>query len=172
MRFHEHVISSALLAVVLYRRQPACAAVLLAGGVLIDADHYLAYGSQTGDWSLSGVRRFARYRGRIPVAGDTLPRYESLRTRLHQPLLTLPLLWWAARFGQLWRALAIGVSLHLLLDYLAWPWAAAAVARAGGICPYCGRRRQLEAVIERRDGRPQRWAAACRSCRERAAMVY
>ena len=121
---------------------------------------------------MSGVWRFARYRWRERTPGDTLPRYETLRTRLHQPLIVLPILWWLARRGDVWRGLAIGVSLHLLMDYLEWPRAAAAVWRAGGSCPRCGRRRRLEPLWVRDGSRRGHWTATCRPCREQPAMVY
>lgn len=138
MRFRTHLISSALAGLALYPRQPLHAAALTLAGTLIDLDHLLLYMLQTGDWSVSGALRYDRYRHRLIRPGDSRPRYGPLRSPLHKPWLVLPPLWYAAARRPALRPLALGLSLHLLLDHLEWPWHAAALRRADGRCDRCG----------------------------------
>jgi hypothetical protein len=57
MRLRTHILTSALLGAALYPRAPRKAGLLLAGGVLLDADHYLIYALRSGNWNpLSALR--------------------------------------------------------------------------------------------------------------------
>ncbi len=165
MRFDQHLISSAILAVCLYPRQPISAALFIAGGVLIDLDHLALYISRTGDWSVSGALHYNRYRNRLPQRGDNRPRYGSLRSWLHQPLLVVPALWAFAQHHRWMRPLAAGVTLHLFLDHLAMPAIWAAYLHAGGRCVRCGSKQRVEVYrrqIQHRQG--WHWVALCRRC--------
>lgn len=171
MRFRSHLAASTAAALVLYPRRPADAAALLLAGTLIDLDHLLLYALQTGDWSVTGALRYDRYRHRLVTPGDTRPRYGSLRSLLHEPWLLLPLIWGLALRRTVLRPVAIGLSLHLLLDYLDWPRHALARLRAGGRCEGCGRRgRRLEVRCRRETG-VRRYEVLCRACREQARSV-
>lgn len=170
MRFRTHLLTSLAAGLLLYPRRPGRAAGLVAAGTLIDVDHLLLYALQTGDWSLVGALRYDRYRHRGAGRGDTRPRYGPLRSWLHEPLLTLPAVWsLAARYPVLYP-LALGLSLHLLLDHTDYFWRVLALLRAGGVCQGCGRKgRRLWVHRVRRRG-PQRYRVLCHSCGERAAM--
>src|SRR4051812_28395649 len=109
MRLRTHILTSALLGAVLYPRAPRKAALLLAGGVLLDADHYLLYALRSG------------------------------KSIFHTMRVTLPLVWLFGWRWPALRPLAIGVTLHLALDVsplrLDWRvW-----RRADGRCECCGR---------------------------------
>jgi len=101
----------------LYPRRPAHAAALVLAGTLIDLDHLLLYALRTGDWSVVGALRYNRYRHYWRQAGDTRPRYGPLRSWLHTPWLVLPPLWSCAAMYPALRPVALGLSLHLLLDH-------------------------------------------------------
>lgn len=163
MQFRTHLITSAATALVLYPRKPQAAAALVLAGVLIDLDHLLLYALQSGDWSVDGALRYDRYRHKRIGAGDTRPRYGSLRSWLHQPWLSLPIVWMGAERVPALRPLALGLSLHLALDHVYWPGDALAHLRAGGRCTNCGKRRKLEIRHLRRNGRIKRYAL-CRTC--------
>jgi hypothetical protein len=140
MRLRTHILTSALLGVTLYPRRPGKAALLLAGGVLIDADHYVLYALRSGDWSLFGALRYDRWRNQPIAPGDTRRRYGSLRSIFHSVRFTIPLIWLLGWRWPVLRPFAIGVTLHLALDTsplrLDWRvW-----RRAGGCCERCGRR--------------------------------
>ncbi len=168
MNFREHLISATLLAAGLYYRRPLAAALLIAGGVLIDVDHLVLYAIRTGDWSISGALCYNRYRNRPLLRGDNRPRYGSLRSWLHQPLLILPPLWALAHRLPWLRPLAIGVSLHLALDYLAWPRAMAAYLRTGGRCAQCGQQRRVTSYLRpRQPDRRLVWMPLCPRCADR-----
>lgn len=122
----------------LYWRSPARAALFVVGGVALDLDHLLLYAARSGDWSTAGALRYDRYRHRSPRPGDTRPRYGSLRSILHQPQLTLPLLWLASRAWPELRPLAGGVALHLALDLPFLMFDLRVWRRAGGRCERCG----------------------------------
>lgn len=164
-----HLITSSVLGLLVYMRRPARLATLVAAGTLIDFDHLALYGWRTGDWSVIGALRYNRYRGRRHTEGDNRPRYGSLRSWLHIPWLALPAIWaWAGRQPDI-RPLALGLTLHLLLDHLEWPWQAQAWLRARGACESCGRRHIRLSVY--RLGPPWRSAhyrALCRNCGEQA----
>lgn len=168
MRFRTHLVSSALAGLALYPRRPLAAAALTVAGTLIDLDHLLLYMLQTGDWSVSGALRYDRYRHRLIEPGDSRPRYGPLRSPLHRPWLVLPPLWYAAARRPALRPMAVGLSLHLLLDYLEWPWYAAAHRRANGRCDRCGAAGK-RLVVERMaaEGRA-RYRALCKGCQGRA----
>jgi hypothetical protein len=164
MRFHTHLLSSLALGLALYRRQPAQLATLVAAGTLIDIDHLLLYGLQTGDWSVVGALRYDRYRNRRAGVGDTRPRYGSLRSWLHNPLLTLPPLWALAVGRPRLRAMALGLSLHLLLDHPDWLQHTVERWRSGGACRNCGRTGQRLRVVQRGRHGTRRYRAMCRAC--------
>ncbi|HMQ29589.1 MAG TPA: hypothetical protein PKD53_02630 [Chloroflexaceae bacterium] len=167
MRFRTHLLSSLAAGLALYPRRPARLAALVAAGTLIDVDHLALYIMRTGDWSVVGALRYDRYRHRGMGAGDSRPRYGSLRSWLHKPLLALPLCWAAARSPRLWP-LALGLALHLLLDYADWPAHHGERRRSGGRCRACGRGGR---VTVQRSGRRGAYSyrALCWPCAERAA---
>jgi hypothetical protein len=139
MRLRTHILTSALVGVALYPRAPRKVALLLAGGVLLDADHYLLYALRSGDWNPLSALRYDRWRNQPIAVGDRRRRYGSLRSIFHTARVTLPLVW---LLGWRWpglRPVAIGVTFHLALDIsplrLDWRvW-----RRAGGRCERCGR---------------------------------
>lgn len=155
MQFKSHLAASAALALALYPRRPLSAAALVGAGTLIDLDHLLLYALQTGDWTVSGALRYDRYRHRAPVRGDSRPRYGPLRSLLHEPLLLLPTAWLLARRHPALRPAALGLSLHLLLDYVYWPRDALLRRRARGRCQVCGRwaGRRLRTRVRYEEGR-------------------
>ena len=169
MRLRTHILTSALLGLAVYPRAPRKAALLLAGGVLLDADHYLLYALRSGDWNPLSALRYDRWRHQPIVAGDRRRRYGSLRSILHAARITLPLAWLLSWRWPALRPLAIGVTLHLALDIsplrLDWRvW-----QRAGGRCERCGRadlNRGVYYVNLPRDG-GSRWALG-----NRAAWCY
>ncbi len=165
MNLREHLLWSTLLAVSLYPRHPFAAASLIAGGVLIDLDHLVLYISRTGDWSISGALHYNRYRNLFPNRHDNRPRYGSLRSWLHQPLLVLPPLWMLA-YRRVWlRPLVIGITLHLALDHLPLPFIWTVYWRSGGRCTRCGTANHVE--VYRRpcpSSRRMRWIVLCRRC--------
>ena len=144
MRFRDHALAALGLGALCYGpEKPRQLGLLLVGGVLIDADHWIVYGLQTGDWSLSGVLRYNRYRHRLARVGDNRPRYGPLRSVAHQPLITLPLGWWLARRWRWLQPLMIGLSLHLLLDHWASPYFFWMRWQAGGQCAECQKQARL-----------------------------
>lgn len=164
MRFRTHLITSALLGLALYPRQPDQAVALVLAGTMIDFDHLLLYVVRTGDWSVTGALRYDRYRHRARLPGDSRPRYGGMRSWLHEPWLLLPPLWAAAKRRPPLRPVAVGLSLHLLLDHWDLPVRALARGRAGGCCEVCGRRRlRLEVHRFGRLG-SYRYRVLCRTC--------
>jgi len=170
MRLRTHILTSALLGAALYPRAPRKAGLLLAGGVLLDADHYLLYALRSGNWNPLSALRYDRWRNQPIVVGDRR-RYGSLRSVFHTVRITLPLVWLLGWRWPALRPLAIGVTLHLALDVsplrLDWRvwW------RAAGRCERCGRaglRRGVYYVNPTRAG-GSRWtvdnrAAWCYDC--------
>jgi hypothetical protein len=171
MRLRTHLLTSSALGLALYPRRPECLAALVAASTLIDLDHLVLYGLRTGDWSAVGALRYNRYRGRRYTAGDTRPRYGSLRSWLHNPWLALPLAWAWAGACPAARPLALGLSLHLLLDHVDLPWRIQARLRAGGACQSCGRCGARLSVYRSRDAAGARYLALCRACGQRAMTV-
>lgn len=167
MRLRDHVVSSALLGAICYR-SPERAVLVLLGGVLIDLDHIAIYGLKTGDWSIAGALHYDSYRNRPAGVGDTRPRYGTLRSWLHRPLLVLPLCWWLAQRLPALRPVALGLSLHLLLDYWQSPLEWRAIARARGRCERCGEPKawQIRAVIDPATGQ-RKLSVFCGACLER-----
>ena len=156
MRFRTHLLASAIVGLALYPRAPRRAALVALAGVAIDIDHYLLYASRSGDWSLIGALRYNRQRSQLRRAGDTRPRYGSLRSVAHRIPLTVPLVWLLARTVPACTPLAIGLTLHLvmdtswpmLLDYRVW-------RRARGRCERCGehrRRRDVHQIVPPKHG--------------------
>jgi hypothetical protein len=176
MRLRTHIIASALLGATIYRREPARAALLTLGGVLLDADHYLLYALRSGNWNPLGALRYDQWRHAPREDHDTRPRYGPLRSILHQPWLTLPLIWGLSRRWPALRPVAIGVSLHLALDipYMQMDWRI--WRRAAGRCERCGahgRKLQIVYLLPPRYG-GARWDAANRAawCRPCVREVY
>ena len=169
MRLRTHILTSALLGAALYPRAPRKAALLLAGGVLLDADHYLLYALRSGNWNPLSALRYDRWRNQPISPHDRRRRYGSLRSIFHRVRFTLPLVWLLGWRWPVLRPLALGVTLHLALDTsplrLDWRvW-----RRAGGRCERCGRlglRRNIHYVNLPRDG-GSRWALY-----NRAAWCY
>jgi hypothetical protein len=176
MHLRTHIISSALLGAALYRREPRRAALLVLGGVLLDIDHYVLYALRSGDWNPLGALRYDEWRHTPRTAADTRPRYGRLRSILHRPWLTLPLIWCISARWVVVRPAAIGITLHLALDFpflqLDWRvW-----RRAGARCERCGvraRKRQIVYVLPPRHG-GSRWALSNRAawCRACVCAVY
>jgi hypothetical protein len=172
MRLRTHFLTSALLGAALYPRSPTKAALLLIGGVGLDADHYVLYALRSGDWSPRGALHYDSWRHTPRTIGDTRKRHGSLRSIFHEPRLTLPLIWGMALRWPMLRPVAWGLSLHLALDfpYLRLDWRA--WRRARGRCERCGRhglKRDIHYVVMPRHG-GSRWspanrAAWCRACR-------
>ena len=176
MRLHTHLATSTMLAAALYRRAPLRAALLIAGGVLLDTDHYLLYALRSGNWNPLAALRYDGWRHAPRAAADTRQRYGSLRSIFHHAWLTLPLVWGISARCQILRPLAIGVTLHLALDapfkQLDWRvW-----RRAGDRCERCGARgrdhRVIHLVPPRHGG--ARWALENRAawCRPCVRAVY
>ncbi len=169
MRFRTHLISSLALGLALYPRRPARLAALVAGGTLIHLDHLLLYSLRSGDWSVVGALRYDGYRHRRARAGDARPRYGPLRSWLHEPLLLLPACWaTAAGRPALWP-LALGLSLHLLLDYADWPARFSERLRAGGVCRACRRGGSPITIVYVGRRGPGAYRALCRTCAGGAA---
>lgn len=169
MRFRTHALASAVAGAALYRRSPLRAAALLMGGTLLDIDHFVLYALQTGDWSVTGALSYNRYRHVLTRAGDNRPRYGTLRSWLHNPALLLPAVWALAVARPSLRPVAIGLTLHLMMDHIWWPRYALAFRRAGRRCEACGHSDRKLTVHWRRDwGEPQ-LRTLCRACFERAA---
>lgn len=116
MRLHTHLWSSALLSLTIYPGQPGKATLMTLAGVLVDLDHLALYMVRSDDWSIVGALCYNRYRHQRRVPGDTRPRYGPLRSWIHEPVLTLPLLWWLAYRYRALQPVALGVTLHLVLD--------------------------------------------------------
>ncbi len=174
MRLRTHLWTSLLTGLLIYPRSPSRVLQLTFAGVALDVDHLLLYALRTGDWSISGALFYDRYRGRAMVAGDTRPRYGPLRSWLHQPLLVLPLAWWQATRYTALRPAAIGLTLHLLLDYVEAPLYWWARWRARQNCEHCACRADRLRVrrINRRGGaiwgKLDDYAALCDRCYERS----
>ncbi len=168
MNLREHLFASTVLAVSMYPRHPLAAALLIVGGVVIDLDHLVLYICRTGDWSISGALHYNRYRNRLPWPGDNRPRYGSLRSWLHQPLLALPPLWALVRRWPQLRPFAIGVTFHLILDHIPLPFIWLAYLRSGGHCSNCGSSQRIAVYRRprRHDGR-MAWIALCQRCAEK-----
>lgn len=139
MRARAHLLAGAAAGIVAYPREPRKALIVMLAGVLIDVDHYILYAARSGDWSPIGALRYDRWRKRPIRPGDTRPRYGSLRSVLHRPLLTIPLAGVLALAWPAARPLALGLTLHLLMDV---PWTTRldwrVWRRAGGRCERCG----------------------------------
>ena len=172
MRLRAHVLTSALLATALYRRAPRDAALLLIGGVGLDVDHYLLYALRSGDWSPRRAWRHDSQRHAPLHPGERRRSYGPLRSPFHDARLTLPLAWLLSWRWPALRPIAIGVTLHLALDFpflrLDWRvW-----RRAQGRCENCGRSDvplDIHYLVMPRHG-GARWsidnrAAWCRACR-------
>src|SRR5258706_3374400 len=93
MRLRTHILTSTLLGAALYPRAPCKAALLLAGGVLLDADHYVLYALRSGNWNPLSALRYDRWRKQPITANDRRRRYGSLRSIFHTWRVTLPLVW-------------------------------------------------------------------------------
>ncbi len=166
MRLRTHALAAALTGIVFYPRSPLRATVVLLSGTLIDLDHLVLYALQTGDWSITGALAYDRYRHVIGIAGDTRPRYNPLRSWLHNPLLLLTPLWAATVRRPTLRPVAIGLTLHLLLDYVWWPRYTLAFWRAGRRCERCGRSDRRLTVHWNRAWADPKLRTLCRPCFE------
>ncbi len=137
MRAHIHLLVSAAAGIAIYPRSPKRAVLLTLAGVLIDVDHYLLYALRSGDWSLHGVVSYAQRRNYAPRQGDTRPRYGPLRSIVHQPLVTLPVLGGLSLSCPLFRPILLGVAIHLALDSYLLPLDLRVWWRAGRRCERC-----------------------------------
>ena len=147
MRLRTHILTSTLLGFALYRREPRRATLLALSGVLVDLDHYLVYAIRSGDWNPLSALRYDRWRHAPRDRGDTRRRYGPLRSIFHRPWFTLPLVW---LLGARWAALrpaAIGVTLHLALDFPFMQYDWRVWRRAGECCERCAARDRERRVI-------------------------
>jgi hypothetical protein len=143
MQLRDHLLTSVITGLARYPRSPGKALLVLLAGVVIDLDHFLVYALQTGDWTLAGALQYDQYRHTRPGEGDTRPRYGSLRSWLHRPELLLPL-WWLARVLPILRPIALGITLHLLLDHRYLPEELLVLAQARGRCARCAQAARLK----------------------------
>ena len=176
MRLKEHIIASAALGALLYRRDWRRAALTAAAGVLVDLDHIALYVARSGDLSPGGALRYNRWRHQRPVPGDNRPRFGSLRSVLHRPALTLPLLWLPALRYHWLRPIAAGATLHLLLDLQALNLDLRVWWRAAGRCQGCGvaglHREIYQIAATRHGGAPHAAANRAALCRPCALTLY
>lgn len=176
MRFHTHLLAAAAAGIVLYPRSPRRAALTALSGVAIDIDHWMLYALRSGDWNPIGALRYNHRRHRPPRRGDTRPRYGSLRSVAHRPLIVLPLAWLIALLWPPLRPLAVGLTVHLALDlhlpHVDWR----VRRRARGCCERCGITGvplEVYYIVQPRRG-GHRWSAANRAlwCAPCARDVY
>ncbi len=144
MHIRTHAQASLITGLILYPRSPCRMLLLVAGGVLIDLDHFLLYAIRSGDWSISGALVYDRYRHFRPEPGDTRPRYGRMRSWLHDPRM-LPISLLLAWHWPVLRPLALGLFLHLCLDHFDLPQRLLLRWKYRGCCMYCGTRRQVTA---------------------------
>jgi hypothetical protein len=176
MRLRTHIISSALLGAALYPREPRRAALVALGGVLLDVDHYLLYALRSGDWNPLGAWHYNGWRLMPRSTADTRRRYGPLRSIFHRPWLTLPLIWSISARWAAVRPAAIGITLHLALDFPFLQLDRRVWRRAGDCCERCGalgRKRQIIYILPPRYG-GARWALANRAawCKRCIRAVY
>lgn len=138
MRFREHVLAAVVTGLALYPHSPACVALTAFGGVALDIDHFLLYALRSGDWNPVSALRYDRRRHRPPRRGDTRPRYGSLRSIGHEPLMVLPLVWLVALLWSPLRPIAAGLTVHLALDLHLPRYDWRIHRRANGRCERCG----------------------------------
>jgi hypothetical protein len=138
MRFRTHLLIAAAAGAAIYRRQPLRAALVAVGGVALDLDHFVLYALRSGDWNPFGALAYDRRRKRAPRAGDTRPRYGSLRSSLHRVEIALPLLGLLCARRPALLPFAIGMLIHLLLDQHPPHFDWRAWRRARGRCERCG----------------------------------
>jgi hypothetical protein len=167
MRFGTHLVTAAIAGFVQYPRSPLRVAGVVAAGTLIDLDHWVLYALRTGDWSLAGALNYDRYRYRPGGAGDNRPRYGSLRSWLHLPFLVLPLGWLAAYLWRPTTPLALGLTVHLVLDNVDWPMQHWLLVRAGHRCQHCGRFGPRLHILTVRYGGAWHRSVVCRVCADR-----
>ena len=172
MRFRTHLLASAAAGLSLYPHAFGKAALVTVAGVLLDVDHYVLYALRSGDWNPLGALHYNQRRSRRIRPGDTRPRYGPLRSVLHYKWLTIPLVWLASSLQPVLRPVAVGITLHLLLDtpfilMLDWRvW-----RRAQGRCKRCATRNVPRGVMYLRPphrggdrwalGNRVLWCAAC-----------
>lgn len=137
MQFRAHLAIAAAAGLVLYPRHPRRAILTALGGVLIDIDHLFLYALRSGDWSLHGALRYDKRRHTAIRPGDTRPRYGSLRSIVHRPWLSLPVVWLLAWAWPIVRPLAVGLTIHLALDTHLPHYDRQAWERAAGRCERC-----------------------------------
>ena len=137
MHFGAHLAAAAAAGLAIYRHTPRRAALLALGGVIIDIDHFVLYAWRSGDWSLMGALHYDSYRHIGIRAGDTRPRFGSLRSVAHEPRITVPLVTLLALAWPNLRPLALGIALHLALDIHLPHYDWRAWARAAGRCECC-----------------------------------
>jgi hypothetical protein len=138
MRYEVHALASAAVGALIYRRNWRKILATTLGGVIIDVDHIVLYAMRSGDWSLDGALRYDRFRHQRIRRGDTRTRYGSLRSVVHQPRFTLPLLALLALAWPRLRPFALGIALHLALDVHLPHYDWRAWQRAAGRCEGCG----------------------------------
>lgn len=124
----QHAALSAAAAVPLRLRgwTPPELGLFLVGGVLVDADHYLAYAVKTGDWSLLNAYRW--HVQRVPPTVRSRPRLHRIPLALDRhrpfhavlPIALLFLLAWTPPPRTRGRRLAALTVLLPLLRPLAW----------------------------------------------------
>lgn len=138
MRLGTHLWTSVVTGIALYPRAPHKAALLALAGVLVDVDHYVLYALRSGEWNPVEALRYNQRRAFPPRTGETRPRYGPLRSLIHRPWLTLPLVWLISVIWPPFRPIAQGILLHLALDtdlHLRLDWRV--WRRAQGRCEGC-----------------------------------
>jgi hypothetical protein len=168
MRVRDHIALTAAAAAAVRPWAGAGAAGLVAGGVLIDVDHYAWFCLRHRSLDPAAAVRFFN-------AADP-PQHAGTRA-LHSPVAVLAV----ATAGLRWRPLlpvAAGMTMHVVLDtYHARQMRrarAAALERDGFRCRACGSRSPLMHAHDRRQPwllpsyATQNLISLCRSCHEAA----
>lgn len=142
MRVRDHVLLSAAAAALLGRWARAGALGVVAGGVLIDADHYAWYCLRHRRLSPAAAIRFFN---------EANPPQRSSTRVLHSPGMVLAALAAGLRWPRL-VPVALGMGLHVALDAQhearMRQVRAAALERDGFCCRACGSRGALGASTE------------------------
>lgn len=120
----QHAAAAALTLLPLKQRgwQWPCMAAFAAGAVLIDVDHYLSYVWEHGDFSL--IRAYQFHRGHAKQKEREFaphlvnPKWFVSPRRPFHPVVLIAAFWLLTRKHSVLHALAWGLVLHRLQDYL------------------------------------------------------
>ena len=134
MRVRDHIALSTTAVALLHRRLDRGALGFWAGGVLVDADHYLWFGLRQRRWNPLAAMRFFN---------EAHPPQHAATRALHNPVAPLALVLLGGRRPAL-LGVALGLVVHLALDacHEARMDAARSVAlrRDDFACQVCGTR--------------------------------